>query len=366
MARKARQRGVRGGGSLHKDELGYWVAAINLPAGPDGERRRLVRKSKVSPADARAKLDAAVAGGPKVDRNVTVSEWLAFWRAEILPTSVKPRTLVAYANCCRMWIEPHLGGVRLVELGPEHITRMLNKLEAAGLSAGTRCHVRDVLSTALNKAERWQKLPQGNPTRLTDKPRRRPVRDEWTAQEAAAILAAAAGDRMEAFAVVMLHLGLRPFEALALRWEDVDLTWPDPSLEIVESKTEAGQRLLPLSANVTAALRAHRRRQRAERLAAPYWHDPGLVFCDDIGAAIDYRRMGDWWGRIVAAAGLEHRRLYSARHTAATLMLNNGVDLEVVSAILGHASLAITADVYAHVGPELKRGAADIMDDVLR
>ena len=242
---------------------------------------------------------------------------------------------------------------------------MLNRLEAAGLSTGTRRHVRDVLSTALTKAERWGKLPRGNPTRLTDRPKATPVRDEWTAVEANAILAAAAGDRLEALAVVMMYLGLRPFEALGLRWEHLNLDGPAPSLSVVESKTDAGRRELPLPPKVAAALRSHKARQSAERLAAPYWHDPGVVFASDIGAEIPYRRLGDWWAPLVCAAGLEHRRLYSTRHTAATLMLENGVPLEVVSKILGHAGLAVTADVYANVGAQLMRGAVDVMDSVL-
>jgi integrase len=162
----------------------------------------------------------------------------------------------------------------------------------------------------------------------------------------------------------MLKLGLRPSEALALRWEHLELG-EAPSLRVAESKTDSGRRTLPLPPKVAAALRAHKRRQGAERLAATYWHDPGLVFSSDIGAAIDYRRMSDWWGRVVARSGLEHRRLYSTRHTALTLMLNNEVALEVVSEIAGHASLSITADVYAHVGDGLKRGALDVIDDIL-
>jgi integrase len=320
----------------------------------------------ISADDARAKLEAARGGGSgRLDAKVSVSQWLTFWLTEIVPGTVKPRTLVAYREVSRMYIEPHVGGVTLADLGPEHLTRMQNALAAAGLASGTRRHVRDVLSVALNKAEAWGKLPGGNPTRFTARPKARPVRDEWTAAEAHAILAAAAGDRLEALAVVMLYLGLRPFEVLALRWTDLVVDSPSPTLTVLESKTDAGIRTLPLPSTVAAALRAHRARQAAEQLAAEYWHDRGVVFASELGAALKSRWLGEWWKALVAVAGFEHRRLYSARHTAATLMLGGGVPLEVVSKILGHSGLAITADVYAHVGDQLKRGAADVMDRVL-
>jgi integrase len=72
-----------------------------------------------------------------------------------------------------------------------------------------------------------------------------------------------------------------------------------------------------------------------------------------------------WWHDLTIAAGVGRRRFHASRHTAATLMLNNGVPLEVVSATLGHAGLAITADIYAKVRADLQRTAADVMQRVL-
>jgi integrase len=125
-------------------------------------------------------------------------------------------------------------------------------------------------------------------------------------------------------------------------------------------------RHLALPKSAAAALRAHRAAQAAEQLAAVVWVDPGLVFTDDLGRPLldksARRRMLDWWHRLCRQAKIPGRRMYASRHTAATLMLNDGVPLELVSATLGHASLAITMDTYATVGPVLQRKAADAMD----
>ena len=112
------------------------------------------------------------------------------------------------------------------------------------------------------------------------------------------------------------------------------------------------------------ALRGRRRRQAAERLAlGPLWVDTGHVFTTATGTPLDPRNVNRWWSALCERAGVGHRRFHAARHTAATLLLDQGVPLEVVSAVLGHAGLAIAADVYAKVGMDAKRWALATLAD---
>jgi integrase len=135
-------------------------------------------------------------------------------------------------------------------------------------------------------------------------------------------------------------------------------------LHVEQAKTDAGVRSIGLPAFVVEALRAHKSRQRVERLASDVWGDPQLVFASTVGTILERRNVLRWWHDLTIRAGVGRRRFHASRHTAATLMLNNGVPLEVVSKTLGHAGLAITADVYAKVRPELQRKAADTMDEL--
>jgi integrase len=89
------------------------------------------------------------------------------------------------------------------------------------------------------------------------------------------------------------------------------------------------------------------------------------VFTTPLGMALDPRNALRWWHGLCEGAGLGRRRFHASRHTAATLLLDRGVPLEVVSAILGHASLAITADVYARVTLDAKRRALEALSDAL-
>jgi len=81
------------------------------------------------------------------------------------------------------------------------------------------------------------------------------------------------------------------------------------------------------------------------------------VFTTPQGGPVDPRNAVRWWHALTIGAGVGRRRFHASRHTAATLLLDAGVPLEVVSAILGHASLAITADVYVRVTSDAKRRA---------
>ena len=221
-----------------------------------------------------------------------------------------------------------------------------------------------ILPMALADAERWGNV-QRNAAALVPSPRRKATRldDALDIEEAAMVIEAARGDRLEALAVLVLSTGLRQGEALRLRWGDIDLT--HATLMVTRSKTPSGVRTIALPGFVVSALRAHRARQREERMAAVLWADPSLAFTTLLGEPIPRRNALRWWHGLCERARVRRRRFHASRPTAATLMLNNGVPLEVVSKTLGHAGLAITADVYAKVRPELQRTAADAMERVL-
>lgn len=182
---------------------------------------------------------------------------------------------------------------------------------------------------------------------------------------------AAGEDRLGALATVLLTLGLRRGEALALRWENLDLDRPNPSLTITSTlsrvtgqglvigptKTQGSAGTIPLVEPAFSALRRHRETQRTERDAALEWADPGIVFATPLGTWTDPRNALRSWHSWTGAAGLGTRRMHASRHTCATVMLANGVPLEVVSAVLRHASIRMTADAYAQVAADAKRKA---------
>lgn len=206
---------------------------------------------------------------------------------------------------------------------------------------------------------------------------RTPVRP-FSRDEAQQVLEAAASHRLAAFFTVAMSVGLRPSEALARTWDDLDL---DAGVVQVRraldrrrandfrfkvTKSRRSRRTIPLPDVCVQALLQHRRRQAQERLAATAWKDHNLVFTTRTGGPLDRTQVSRQFTRLLATAGVEHRRLYDCRHTAASLLLAQGVAPRVVMETLGHSSYALTIETYTHVMPEVMRDAADAMDRALR
>ena len=93
------------------------------------------------------------------------------------------------------------------------------------------------------------------------------------------------------------------------------------------------------------------------------WRDHGLLFPSEVGTPLDPDNFSHWFTRTWKAAGLGHWHPHDLRHSGASLMLAQGVRLEVVSELLGHASIAITKDVYGHLVEGDKRRAAAALTD---
>jgi len=171
---------------------------------------------------------------------------------------------------------------------------------------------------------------------------------------------------------------MRRGELLALTWRHVDLDQGilqvratlkryDGRFFIAETKTRRSRRRIALTPSVCDTLRRHRALINEERLAlGQAWNDYDLVFPNAIGNPIDERSMVRHWFRpLLKKAGLPLIRFHDLRHTAATLLLLADVHPKVVSEMLGHASIAITLDLYSHVLPDMQREATLAMERAL-
>lgn len=280
----------------------------------------------------------------------------------------------------RRYLVPALGSVALDKLTPAHVERMTAELVASGLAPRTAAHARVTLRRALSDAVR-DGLVHRNVAALARPPRvtRRtiePGRDYLDAVQLRRLLAVAAEYRVGALVTVAATTGLRRGELLGLTWDDIDWTagtltvrrtmaraWSG-GYELAAPKTGRSRRAVNLAAVTVDALRREQREQAAERDAAETaWQDTDrLVFTDAVGrpmgAEAAYRGFRD----LLTAAGLPMIPFHGLRHSAATAILSAGVPLRVVSDLLGHSGIAITADFYAHVERDLRRDAADAMD----
>lgn len=372
----SRRRG-RGEGGITKRKDGRWMAQVDL-GWQNGKRRRKALYGRTR-AEVQDKLREALHrrdhGLPPVPEQETVGSFLRRW-LDIRRSQVRQGTWKRYEQIVRAHLMPSLERVRLAKLTPQDVAACLRRVETS-TSAYTARGARDVLRTALNQALRWE-LVSRNVAALTDAPRHRARQIQpLTPEQTVTLLDAVTGHRLEGLITVAVGLGLRQGEALGLRWEHVDLEagvlavrqtlergGSEPRFG--EPKTERSRRAINMPAIVTAALRKHRTRQLEERLAAgARWVESGLVFTSPIGTAVDRSGLLRVFKALLRTAGLPDIRYHDLRHTAATLLLTQGVAPRTIMETLGHSQISQTMDTYSHVMPKLKQDAAARMDAIL-
>ncbi|HEV7726521.1 MAG TPA: tyrosine-type recombinase/integrase [Modestobacter sp.] len=375
----AKQPRASGESSIHKDDDGRWHGFVSMGKKENGRRdRRHVSGAKRADVVAKvraveAKRDAGIVEA--AGRAPTVGDWLDHWIDNIAARKVRARTLESYRSTVRLHLRPGVGHHRLDRLQPEHLERLYAALADKGLSPASILRAHRVLSRALRVASQRGRVAR-NVATLVDPPTvKRPTTAlPLSADEAEQVLTAAQAHRNAARWTVALAVGLRQSEALGLRWADVDLDSgtltvrrglhrvAQQGLVHEEPKAERGRRTLALPVPLVEALRAHRAAQLEERVAAgPFWEDGDLVLAQANGRPVE--RKSDWkaWKNLLQEAGVRDVRLHDGRHTAATLLLSEGVHPRVVMEVLGHSQMRTTTDTYSHVLPALGRDAADRM-----
>jgi integrase len=334
---------------------------------------------------------------PKAGRAWTVEKWLLHWLEEIARPNIRESSYQAYRTAITMHLLPVIGNLRLDRLEPEHIETIHRRMTDAGARPATVHQVHRTLRTALGVAERRAHLGR-NPAKLVRPPRLQPEPVEpFTLEEVQRLLAAARVRRNGARWAIALALGLRQGEALALRWDDVDLganslrvraTRLRPVYEhgcdggcgktpgycprrrqsngiVGTTKSAAGNRAVGLPEELVALLREHRRQQLAERIrAGSLWQEGGWVFTTLLGRPIAPNSDYHEWRALLESAGVRRARLHDARHTAATVLLVLGVPERTVMSIMGWSSTSMAAR-YQHVTDPIRREVANRVGGLL-
>ncbi len=314
----------------------------------------------------------------------TVEKWALDRYLPSLAESAKASTVHGYDSVLKCYVLPHLGRVELTTLTADDVDALDRTLTAKGLSLPTRRHARGVLGRVLRHAVRKRRtvtdvtsyadrLARGEHVDLTS--------GTLEPDEVRRLLAAARGGEWELPVALLGLLGLRRGELIGLAWEAVDLdaatltvkrsmtVLPAGQVALDSPKTAGSRRTLNIGPQLVALLRQHRTRQAERQLAAgEHWlgtmaDEAGetvhLVFVDEAGRPLPGHRINSALARIATAAGLAHVNPHKLRHSAASVMLAEGMDVAAVGAVLGHASPAVTMSVYAHALGARKVAATD-------
>lgn len=366
-------------GTIYQRKDGRWEGAVHL-GWENGRRNRkfVIAHSRKEVADKLTELlRARDEQRPIPSQRDKLGPFLERWLDEVARPKVRVSTYDSYADIVRLHLQPGLGRMAMAKLTPADVQIFLNAKLASGLSPRRVQYFHAVLRQALRTAERWG-LVVRNVAKLVDPPRV-PKHEitPLTPEQARTLIEAAADDRHRALWVTALGTGMRQGELLALRWDDVDLearrlqvrhtlARVHGKLVLLEPKTERSRRTLVLPGVVISALRAQRTQQRMERLVAGLrWVETGHIFTTTIGTPIEAAVVTRAYQAALTRAGLPRSRFHDMRHTAATLLLAQGFELEDVKNQLGHSSITLTSNTYGHVLERRQRQVAAGMDAAL-
>lgn len=406
MARppKGKTRRAYGEGSVTQRKSGLWVGRIEAGFDSEGKRRQ-VTVTSMDHAVMMAKLDQAKAElriyGYTADPTATLAQWIEKWLTEIATRTVRGKTYAGYASILRKWVVPTIGRRKLAKLGPDDWRAVRDAMTEAGRSSTTARQCYYALRSCIAAAHR-EGLVTTNFLDRTTAPRAAVnQRGAFTADQARAILRGANSRHIAA-----MLTGARQSELLGLTWPCVTLDGPTPEiviewqlqelrnrhecgprgtdgrypcgfkqaakcprrswqvpegheyvlvegrLALVRPKSRHGDRRIPLVPALVAVLAHH------QSTTEPGPH--GLVWHDN-GHPVRHKDDETQWKTAVVAAGMpETCTLHWARHSAATLLMDAGVDTKVVGEIVGHGAVAVTRG-YQHVSSELaQRGMAKL------
>lgn len=406
------KRRANGEGTITKRKDGRYHAAAYVYR-PDGTRVRKYVYGKTRDEVAQkltAIQEKTRQGIPAATSTMPLGDYLTYWLATVAPGRLKPATLNSYEGLARLYIVPAVGRKRLNRLSPADVRRFLLDFRDGCLcclrgvdaarpadeqnccarrkccerrpSARTVQYTHAVLRSVLQHAVR-EELVGRNVARIVETPSvERTEVKPLTRAEARLLLKAAKDHRLYALWLLLVSTGLRRGEALGLTWSDIDFERKQLRVrrnlqrirrELVfgTPKTKRSLRTISLPDRCVSALRTHKEQQEGERSDAalkwePLPHQPDeLIFTTSTGRPTDPRSLNRMLTILCRNAKVRRVRVHDLRHTCASLLLAQGVDARTIMETLGHSTITMTLDTYAHVMDTTLKAAASQMDAAL-
>ena len=360
-------------GVHHKTCAGRWRGVVSLGFDANGKRirRKVSGQTKAEVKDKLKTLHSELDAGIRTTAAYTVEKAVTDWLDEGLPGRAA-KTVEVNRDSLRPLLAV-IGTIPLRDLTVQDVRTALAKM-AATHATRTLQKAHNCLTRALRHAE-GQDLVRRNVSALVDTPRGREGRpsQSLTLAQEAALLQAAEDSRLHAYIVLCLLTGVRSEEARALTWERVDLeagtvsVWRSVRAH-GDTKTERSRRTLKLPEIAVEALRAQRRRQADERArAGELWQKHGLVFTTTVGTPYESHNLRRDFRRVTRAAGIGAQWVPKELRTSFVSMMSyQGVPVEEIARLAGHASSRTTEVIYRReLRPVITTGA-EVMDQIFR
>ena len=317
-------------------------------------------------------------------KDILFTDYMKQW-LEKMKLQIRPTTYSGYRdNVCGIII-PYFKPMKLKlrDVTPKHIQDFYTKQRQRVKGTTVKSYHANI-HKAFKDARKLQ-LIDSNPMECVDPPKKEPYHGQtYTVEEAQKILVLISDTIFEIPITMMLFYGLRREEAIGLKWQNIDFdndtfliahtvteTKVDGHLQMVKedlTKNSSSYRSLPLVAPVKELLLEKKQSIQEYRKLfrrSYYREDSDYVCVNEIGELIKPRTLSDNFKRIIRQNKIRDLRLYDCRHTAASLMLKNGVNMKQIQMILGHSDYATTANIYSHLDYSDKIPATETMKEII-
>lgn len=373
-------------GSLQKKN-NSWYAVLSIPD-EDGRKKakwiNLGRCSEVTKRNAESdlqRLKMEYSGSAVHSRNKLFADWVQEWyEHRAIISGLAQTTLDSYKNYIEKHIDPYFRGKRIVlqRIKAVDIQRFYDKLIRDGFSAQSVRRYHTVIKQSLDYAYK-QGIINENPVFRVEVPKPPRVQHgtAYTVEEIKALFDAARGTRLFPVIYLTTWYGLRRSEILGLTWENIDLeahtmdicqvvTRVNSLVIAPRTKNDSSHRRLWLTDETCNILRQLRLQQSLERMERGENYVVNDFICKrENGQMMKPEYVSIEFKKLLEENGLRPMRFHDLRHTAATLLLGSDVQMQDVSRYLGHSNIAVTMDIYGHLGTDVNRRTADKMGQLL-
>jgi len=372
-------------GSITKNkQTGKWDFIFNAGADPlTGKRKQIRRRgfeSKRQAMDTMTKLKAEVLENSFIDVTaMTYEKYLEEWfeeRRNHLQKTTFDIHFIYYQNV----IKPMLGHFKIQQITPLHIQKFVNNLVSEAKYSEHTVHlIYRIVSASLKKAK-VMKIIKDNPASGITLPKiKRKEMNIWSLEQVNHFISAAKSikrlTRCYIGFLIALLTGMRQGEILGLRWKDVDMD--NQTIYIRQTLTQEAElkagaknnssiRSIHISNKLVSELKAHRKLVLEEKLLLGHnYNDFDLIICTRSGKPIIPRNFRKEFYNLTKKIDLPKIRFHDLRHTHATILIQQNVNVKLISERLGHAEIGTTLDTYSHVLPNMQKTVSDQLDKVI-